>query len=259
MVNESVFFEISQSKAADQAARQIEELILEGVLRQGDRLPSERDLAQHIHISRPILRAAIKHLENIGLLKSKAGGGTFVAQITGEIFTPPIIDLIKRHPKATLDYLEYRRAIEATATELAATKATTSDKELLSQMAQAMTLAHQQQDAEREAQLDIELHNLIGECAHNVVLLHNLRSSYQLLSDGVVFNRMMIFGIDGARDRLLAQHLSIIETIIKSDPVMARQAAQLHIDFIIDGFKDAQNTEEREQISQLRLKQRLGS
>ena len=65
--------------SADAVVQQIEELILNGVLRPGDRLPPERELASEIDISRPVLREALKLLEERGLLTSRQGGGTFVA------------------------------------------------------------------------------------------------------------------------------------------------------------------------------------
>ncbi len=65
---------------------QIESLILEGVLRGGDRLPGERELARQFDISRPILRDALKRLETAGLLTSRHGGGTFSLPMSSDRF-----------------------------------------------------------------------------------------------------------------------------------------------------------------------------
>jgi GntR family transcriptional repressor for pyruvate dehydrogenase complex len=252
----NIFSHIAHNKIADQAVEHIEKLILEGILRFGDRLPSERDLSNLLNISRPVLRNAIKTLEEDGLLTTRPGGGTFVADITGQVFTDPVVKLIGRHPKATMDYLEYRRSMEGIAAELAAKRATPADKDLLTNISIAMVDAHALADHEKESLLDIELHNAIGECAHNVILLHSLRSCYRLLADGVIFNRMMIYDIPHAREKLLEQHQAIIAAINLNDPNQARKAAETHIDYVIEGFKEAQLLKEREHISSLRLQQR---
>ena len=99
-------------RTADEVVQQIENLILEGVLRVADRLPAERELARQFDVSRPILRDALKLLEQRGLIVTRHGGGTYVADVIGEVFARPVMELIATHRKAAADYLEYRRAVE---------------------------------------------------------------------------------------------------------------------------------------------------
>lgn len=253
----TIFHPVEHGRTADEVVRQIEILILEGILRVGDRLPAERDLARQFDVSRPILREALKELEERGLLVTRHGGGTYVADVIGQVFTRPIMELIARHQKATRDYLEYRREVEAVAAEFAALRATDADKALLARMLAAMKVAHQKDDFAEEAAIDVEFHNAIGECAHNIILLHTLRSCYRLLTEGVFYNRAMIYNFTGARQKLLAQHVAIGEAVIAGDAVAAREAVQAHIDYVISAMSDAQRTGEWEQISQMRLHQRI--
>lgn len=255
-MTKNIFSQISHDKTADRAVVHIEKLILEGILRFGDRLPAERELSQQLNISRPVLRNAIKNLEEKQLLVTRPNGGTFVADITGEVFTEPVTQLIGRHRKAIFDYLEYRRSIEGITAEFAAKRATSSDKELLNGIGDAMVQAHKNDDHDKDVALDVELHSAIGECSHNVVLLHSLRSCYRLLADGVFFNRSMIYKISKRRDQFLEQHLAIIQAITSDDPELARQNAEHHIDFVIKGFHEAESLQEREHVSKLRLTQR---
>ncbi len=88
-------------------------------------------------MSRPILREALKELEARGLVDSRHGGGTFVADVVGQIFSKPLIELIGRHHKATQDYLEYRRELEGLTAELAATRATDFDRDILTRVISA--------------------------------------------------------------------------------------------------------------------------
>lgn len=251
-----IFSRIEHSRTADEVVHQIEILVLEGILRVGDRLPGERELAKQFDVSRPILREALKVLEGRGLLNTQHGGGTFVADVIGQVFTRPVMELIARHQKATLDYLEYRREVEAVTVEFAARRATDADKSLLTRIITAMKAAHQKDDFEEEASIDVEFHSAIGECAHNIILLHTLRSCYRLLTEGVFYNRAMVYNLPGAREQLLQQHVAIYEAVMAGDAQAGRRAAQAHIDFVSRAMTDAQRSGDWERVSILRLQQR---
>ena len=115
-----MFQPVDHQKTAEAAVEQIEDLILKGLLQSGDRLPSERDLAERMKVSRPILRDALKILEERQLIEARRGGGTFVCDLIGPIFSEAIIQLIARHPSAISDYFEFRRGIEGQASAQAA-------------------------------------------------------------------------------------------------------------------------------------------
>lgn len=251
-----IFARIEHSRTADEVVHQIEILVLEGILRVGDRLPGERELAKQFSVSRPILREALKILESRGLLNTQHGGGTFVADVIGQVFTRPVMELIARHQKATLDYLEYRREVEGITVEFAARRATEADKALLTRIINAMKAAHQKDDFEEEATIDVEFHSAIGECAHNIILLHTLRSCYRLLNEGVFYNRAMVYNLPGAREKLLQQHVAIYEAVMAGDPDAGRRAAQAHIEFVARAMTDAERSGDWERVSQLRLQHR---
>lgn len=257
-MGETIFSRIQSSRTADDVVRQIEALILEGVLRGGDRLPGERELARQLDVSRPILREALKQLEQSGLLISRHGGGTFVADVIGQVFSEPVTRLFATHRKATSDYLEYRREIESIAAEFAALRATSADKALLSGIIDEMQIAHNANEFDKGAQLDVEFHNAIGEAAHNIVLLHTLRSCYQLLKDGVFYNRSLIYSHPGLSETLLTQHRAISDAVICGNPQAAREAVQKHIRFVEQALRDKNISEERERVSNLRYRQRAG-
>jgi GntR family transcriptional regulator, transcriptional repressor for pyruvate dehydrogenase complex len=252
----AIFSRIEHSRTADEVVQQIESLILEGVLRVGDRLPGERELAKQFEVSRPILRDALKLLEARGLLVTRHGGGTHVADVIGQVFTQPVMELISTHPKAARDYLEYRREIEGVAADYAARRATADDLALLDAIVARMKAAHGANDLAEEAAIDVEFHNAIGECAHNIILLHTLRSCYRLLSDGVFQNRLLLFAQPGARDALLDQHLAIHDAVRRGDAKAAREAAMDHITYVEKGMAEAERTGDWERVSRLRLRQR---
>ncbi|MER8819261.1 FCD domain-containing protein [Mesorhizobium sp. M0991] len=251
-----IFSRIEHSRTADEVVQQIESLILEGVLRTGDRLPGERELARQFEVSRPILRDALKALEGRGLLTTRPGGGTHVADVIGQLFTKPVTDLISMHRKAVTDYLEYRREIEAVAAEYAARRATSDDLALLDRIMARMDEAHRTGNFDDEAEIDVEFHHAICECAHNIILLHTLRSCYRLLSEGVFQNRRLVFSVPGAREALLSQHRAIYTAVKAGDPAAARQAAMNHISYVERSMAEAERSGDWQRVSRLRLRQR---
>ena len=249
----SLFYKIAHNRTADSVRAQIEGLILEGILRPGDRLPAERELAKKVGVSRPILREAIKALEDKGLILSRQGEGTFVANVIGTVFTEPIVGLIRDHPKASFDYIEFRREIEGSTAAFAAERATEADRTILTRIFRAMEEAHGRETPDEEAAIDVEFHNAIGECAHNAVLLHVLRSCYRLLSEGVFFNRMRLYGRSEARDCLLVQHRRIYDAMMAGDAAAARLAAQEHMEYVSQELRRDEQVGAWEEISEMRL------
>lgn len=258
-INDGPFSRIKHSRTADEVIDQIELLLLEGVLRDGERLPGERELSERMEVSRPILRDALKELESRGLLVSRHGGGTFVGDMIGQVFSKPLAELISRHDRATKDYLEFRREIEGHAAGLAARRATKADHAVLSGIISTMHRLHEEGDFEAELEADIELHNAIGEAAHNIILMHTLKACYRLLSEGMFYHRRMTFDLPSTREKLLAQHGAIVTAILAGDAQAARQAAESHIDFVAAATAEARALDARNQISQMRKFQRDNS
>ncbi|MCC2113043.1 MAG: FadR family transcriptional regulator [Hyphomicrobiales bacterium] len=249
-----IFKKIEHNRTADAIVRQVEELILSGILRPGDQLPAERELAKMVDVSRPILRDAIKVLEERGLVVTRHGEGSFVADVTGTVFSDAIIPLFHNHTKATADYLEFRREVEGTAAAYAAIRATEADRTILTRTFEAMLAAHENEDFHEEAAIDVEFHNVIGECTHNLVFIHTLRSCYRLLTSGVFYNRSRIYGFPGARDKLLNQHRAIYDAIMARDSDRARKAAVAHMSYVEACMREIDQLGSWEEVAELRLK-----
>ena len=102
------FQKIEPDRVAESVITQIEQLILRGIIRPGERLPSERDLADRLGVSRPSLREAISSLQERGLLTTKANSGIFVEELLGAPFTPSLTELFSTHDEAVFDYISFR-------------------------------------------------------------------------------------------------------------------------------------------------------
>ena len=109
------FRPVSSEKLSHAVVRQIEELILRGILRPGERLPAERELSERLGVSRPSLREAVADLQERDLLVSRAGAGIFVTEALGSAFSDTLVQLFARHDEAIFDYLDFRRDMEGIA------------------------------------------------------------------------------------------------------------------------------------------------
>ena len=247
------FRPVTPEKLSTAVVRQIEQLILRGILRPGERLPSERELAERLGVSRPSLREAIAHLQESGLLSARPGAGVYVADVLGSAFAPALVALFSRHDEAVFDYLSFRRDMEALAAERAAKFASDTDLAVVQAIFDKMEEAHKKRNPEEEAQLDAQFHMAIIEASHNVVMLHMMRSMYDLLRGGVFYNRQVMFKQRTSRAALLDQHREINAALQARDPEAARTAIETHLDFVAVALADQQKAERNEEIARQRL------
>lgn len=254
-----VFKPIVHVRTAQAVVDRFRGLILDGVLRPGDRLPAERQLAVDLDISRPILRDALAQLESDGLVVVRHGEGTFIADLIGHVFSDPVARIMRASPRGMTDYLEFRRLLEADMAAMAAMRATQADRDMIARVGRAMQGAHDDADPALEAKLDVELHTLIVEAAHNMVFLHVMRACYALLADDVFSNRERLYALPGERDRLLEQHQRLIQSILAGDADAARKAAEDHIDHISAASRHLTASDAREETSALRREIRLAN
>ncbi len=247
------FEPIQQEKLSHGVIRQIEGLILRGILRPGERLPSERELSERMGVSRPSLREALADLQNRGLLSSKAGAGVYVADVLGSAFAPALVRLFATHEEAVFDYIHFRRDMEGLAAERAARLGSDTDLKVIDTIFRKMETAHQKRNPADEAHLDADFHLSIIEASHNIIMLHMMRSMYELLREGVFYNRSIMFKQRMTRDTLLDQHRAINTALQARDPAAARQAVEAHLNFVETALSDQQKSDRNEVFAQKRF------
>ncbi|NIP49902.1 MAG: FadR family transcriptional regulator, partial [Gammaproteobacteria bacterium] len=119
---------IRPKKISEEIVNQIKQLISSGELKPGDRIPSERELASLLGVSRPSVREAIMVLEAMGFLESRQGGGTYVKALTESSIMDPLAKLVeKRDPELLRSLAEVRMGLESWSAYLAAQRANEKD------------------------------------------------------------------------------------------------------------------------------------
>jgi GntR family transcriptional repressor for pyruvate dehydrogenase complex len=214
---------IRKTRIYEEVVGQLSQLIDEGKLKAGDRLPSERELAETFRVSRSSVREAIKTLENEGLVVTRPGSGTFLTTVNVEAIIPSLASLLSRGKDALIDLFEMRCLVEPSIAALAAERATPADilrlKEICTEQAQQIDREHSAVDS------DAAFHLTIGLATHNAALQRLVASIVEILKPV----REKSLQTSGRAQKSLASHRAILVAIERHDPELARQAMQQHI------------------------------
>lgn len=236
-------------RLADDIVNQLETMILEGTLKAGERLPAERVLAERFGVSRPSLREAIQRLAAQGLLVSRHGGGTFVAESLGSTFSDPLLRLLESNEDAQRDLLEFRHTLEGSCAYYAAQRATALDHQRLGAAFAAVQDCYCRRDSVTRAEegaADAQFHLAIAEASHNAVLLHTIRGLFDLLKRNVVTNIGGMYALRSeTRDMLMTQHRALYEAIIQRRADDARTISDRHIHYVRDVLAEGQQEAQR--------------
>lgn len=241
---------VQTPSVAEAIAGHIERLILQGALRAGEKLAAERELAELLGVSRPSLRDALALLVDRGLLTTTRSG-TCVAQFLTPI-TKPLAALLSGSQQAVQDYFEFRQSIDELAARYAALRANEVDCEAIRACIETMKAAHSLEDCAQEAQADVDLHLLIYDASHNLVLAHVMRALAELLRSNIFYSRKTLYARNDVRANLLAQHIEIAGAILARKPAVAARAASQHLAFVRSAVKDLDLESERLQCSKVR-------
>lgn len=219
------FETVRRNKVYEDVARQIERLILKK-LRPGDKLPSERELAESLGVSRSSIRDAIRSLELMGVVEPRQGAGTIVCEISANSLANPIANALKRKEELVNELLDFRKMLEP---PLAARAATHASAEEISEMEDILDRQDKKQrKSESTIAEDSEFHYSIAMASGNSVVLKVLDILMDLLRE----TRERSLQIEGRPQKSLAGHRRILSAIKRRDAEAAKAAMRRHIEDI---------------------------
>lgn len=214
---------IRRNKVYEGVARQIERLILKK-LRPGDKLPSERELAETLAVSRSSIRDAIRSLELMGMVEPRQGAGTMVREISSQSVANPLLNALKRREEMISELLDFRKILEP---PLAARAATHASSDEISEMEDILGRQEQKlRDGEGTIGEDSEFHYAVAMASGNSVVLKVLDILMDLLRD----TRERTLQVEGRPQKSLAGHRRILAAIKRHDAESAKAAMRRHIE-----------------------------
>lgn len=226
---------------------QIKQLILDGELIVGDRLPSERDLSEMYQVSRASVREALKALETIGLLESRHGGGNYIVnhlkeQLTDNLSLVFVLDHCKLKDLTSLRY-----ALELEIMRNIIRKNNPETKKQLQELLIEIENARSTKEIE---QIDVKFHTLIASLADNPLLQYLQASIHSVYSTNIEFlNATYPSWDDVSLEESQAYQSEIIQALLSRNMETVQQALDKHyqynpginIDLLYENYASSKN------------------
>ena len=214
---------VRRNRVYEEVAKQIERLILKK-LRPGDKLPSERELAETLQVSRGSIRDAIRGLELLGLVEPRQGAGTIVREISADSLVNPFANALKRRKELVSELLDFRKMLEP---PLAARAATHASAEEISEMEEILRRQEEKQKlGDAGVAEDAEFHYSVALASDNSVVLKVIDILMDLLRD----TRARSLQVEGRPQKSLSGHRRILAAIKRHDAEAAKAAMRRHIE-----------------------------
>ena len=222
-----MFNKVQTKKVYMKIVEQVRDLIKEGRLKPGDKLPPEQMLAEKFGTSRPSVREALSALEILGITESRGGKGNFIKNN----FNFPLYEQKLREleeEESPFELLEARKAVETEIAELAAKKATPEDIDAISESLNKMKGAVS--NIPRMMELDGEFHLNIARAAHNNLLFSMMTYLSNLLKEKLWVNmKEKNWNLPGYPQKYLKEHAEIFNAIKNKDSKGARNRMYDHL------------------------------
>ena len=207
-------------------ANRIQALIVETGLLAGDRLPSERELAASLQVSRASLREAVLALELGGVLEVRGGSGVYLCDDTLDEVIPEV-------GPGPFEVLSARRLIEAEVAAIAARVATDGAIDTIWKAVLEMEKHHHNPASNEQA--DREFHLSIARATGNSALVGTME--YLWNQRGSLWHRLKEhFQTEELRQQTLGDHRQILQAIVAHDPAEARRAMRAHLERVTRTF-----------------------
>ena len=204
---------------------EISHLIDAGEFIPGNRLPTERALAERFHVSRPTIREAIIALEATGKVLVKTGSGVYVLEAKKN--NNPLQEI------SPFEVLEARVLLEGEAAALAA-KMITKDECVLLQ--QAFLRLEKESQSSKASDADREFHSIIANATHNNILAKQINELWELQESSTHIKEAHSTACSSIDKERIDEHQKIMLSIINRDPIKARKAMHNHFSNILENM-----------------------
>jgi GntR family transcriptional regulator, transcriptional repressor for pyruvate dehydrogenase complex len=213
-----------KERLSDRVAKLLLDSIVERGLLPGDRLPTERDLAVQLAVSRTVVREAVRSLAGKGIIEARPGRGLTVAAVDADMVRQSLGLFLRGSP--SIDYRrmhEVRAALEEPVAGLASERATPADLERLREVCDRMEAVLY--DNEAASQADVEFHRVLAAATHNELFEVLLDAA----GDQLMRVRRETFVLDGRAAVALESHRRILDRVVARDAAGARREMHLHL------------------------------
>jgi GntR family transcriptional repressor for pyruvate dehydrogenase complex len=221
---------VSRSTLSEQVAKRLASRITSGEWQPGEKLPSEAELCKAFDVGRSSLREALASLAFIGLIRVRAGGGSYVAEQPSPYLTSPWLNGgMLTDEKSLGEFVEARLILETEFAGLCAERITPEELAEMELLVERMkTSTH---NVDEFAKLDLAFHLSMGKAAKNEVL--NNLSSMRVQTMELITKSLLL---DEGMENALRGHIQILESFRQRNPAKAREAMRHHLQTFQRGY-----------------------
>lgn len=209
----------------DQVMKNLQELIIERNYKPGDKMPTEREVCEMFHVGRSTVREAYRMLQIMGVLESKQGSGSIVAQEMSQTQQEGVREWFRQNATNISDYMEVRMALEPTATSLAIQRATTEEIDHIKEIHDLFCQAVEQNNALKMSEYDSAFHMAIAQASHNQLIV----KMENMISDCILDYRKQSFSVNENVKHAVLPHKIILDALYRRDPQAGETAAKQHL------------------------------
>lgn len=219
---------IKTQKIYEQIVDQIGQLVAEGQLKPGDRLPSERELVERFQVSRASIREAISALEMMGLIEVRSGEGTYIRQVNIDSVVAPLAWMLFIEKDTDLELYEARKILEVQAAGLAAERA---EEDEISEMFEALEVMRMDLEIQRLGEdADHHFHYAIARATHNKILFRLMNTISDTMRKTLKTSRSKLYEDRNTPEKLYKEHYFLYEAIKNHD---VERAQKLMLDHLV--------------------------
>jgi GntR family transcriptional repressor for pyruvate dehydrogenase complex len=212
----------------EQLVQKLEGLVINGVLSPGERLPTERQLAEMLAVSRASLRQALKALEVMGVLAVRQGSGNYLTEAAREILRVPPGVLVPLPGLTQAELFEVRRAMEGEAAAAAARRASPSDLGAI--RAELRGMKATKHDRVAYGKHDLAFHRNIAIASGNRYFTWFLSLANKLLYEAFL-SRPLKMSMEDSMENSVKEHTNILRAIETRNPTLAREEMLKHVSY----------------------------
>ncbi|CAH2213513.1 FadR/GntR family transcriptional regulator [Tepidibacter aestuarii] len=220
--------QVKNKKVYEQVIEYINNMIIDGKLKKGDRLPTEREFAKKLDVSRTSIREALKTLDTIGLVNRRQGDGTFIKNNFDDCLFEPLSMMFKLEECNVIEILELRNMIEAETAFLAAKRITDDEITQLSKVFEKMV---NETDENLSAKYDKEFHYIIAKASKNLIILNYYNAMSSIMDSFIKETRLKVFEEDRS-EKIFNLHKNIYLALLNRDCKGASDAMRDHMELI---------------------------
>lgn len=233
-----LFKPVKKMKIYEEIIAKVKDMIEDGRLKSGEKLPGERELAEVFHVSRSSVREALRSLESHRYLESRQGDGTYIARQPVESLVSPLASVILTEKDGQMELFEMRRMIEPQVAFLAAERATPDE---ILMMEEALELQEEEiAQGGTGTEVDKSFHYLMAKATKNKVFIRIADSIMDLLAN----SRDEYLQVEGRPRKSIERHRQVLDAIKARDPELAARVMREHLEDIENSLFAAKRKED---------------